>query len=88
MAAKRAGRRAGRAANGHDGESSGLDVVKVTLRLSGDTARRLGVESVMSGEPQSSIAERVLAAHLKRWRLPSTIEPAPAPASASADSAA
>ncbi|MEO6811038.1 MAG: hypothetical protein ABI353_18160 [Isosphaeraceae bacterium] len=57
------------------GKADGTDVVKVTLRLSSDTARRLAVEAAMTGQTQSSIAEALLAPYLRRWRLPSTIEP-------------
>ena len=47
------------------------DVVKLTVRISSLTAKRLGVESVMTGKSQSDIVESVLAVHLAGWRLPS-----------------
>lgn len=46
------------------------NTVKVTLHLSVDTARRLGVESAMRRVSQSAIAEEVLSAYLSRWQLP------------------
>jgi hypothetical protein len=49
------------------------DVVKITVRLDGLVAKRLGVESVMTGESQSDIANRVLGAYLSGWRLPSKV---------------
>jgi hypothetical protein len=48
-------------------------VVKVTIRLDELVAKRLGVESVMTGESQSDIANRVLGAYLSGWRLPSKV---------------
>ncbi len=48
-------------------------VVKITIRLDELVAKRLGVESVMSGESQSDIANRVLGAYLSGWRLPSKV---------------
>lgn len=48
-------------------------VTKVTLRLDELVAKRLGVESVMTGESQSDIANRVLGAYLAAWRLPSKV---------------
>jgi hypothetical protein len=48
-------------------------VVKVTLRVDELVAKRLAVESVMTGESQSDIANRVLGHHLSSWRLPSKI---------------
>jgi hypothetical protein len=48
-------------------------VVKVTLRLDELVAKRLGVESVMTGESQSDIANRVLGSYLSGWRLPSKV---------------
>lgn len=53
--------------------------VKVTLRLSELTAKRLGVEAVMTGEGISQIADRVLSAYLSAWRLPSKVGGIPAP---------
>lgn len=74
MATKPSRRRRGQ------GESpAGCGVTKVTLRLTEQTAKRLGVEAVMSGESQSAIAERVLAAHLSAWRLPSKVGGLPDP---------
>ncbi len=52
-------------------ESEGPGLVKKTFRLGGLTAKRLGVESVMTGESESGIVERVLAEYLHGWRLPS-----------------
>jgi hypothetical protein len=57
----------------HADQSVHSGIVKVTLRLNELTAKRLGVESVMSGESQSDIAERVLSAYLSAWRLPSKV---------------
>jgi hypothetical protein len=54
-------------------EASGQSHVKVTLRLSAETATRLGVEAVMTRKSQSSIVEAVLLPHLQRWRLPSNV---------------
>ena len=51
-----------------------LQTVKVTLRLTIETAQRLGVEASMRRVTQSAVAEGVLAPYLARWRLPSTIE--------------
>jgi hypothetical protein len=48
-------------------------VVKITVRLDELVAKRLGVESVMTGESQSDIANRVLGAYLSGWRLPSKV---------------
>ncbi len=48
-------------------------VVKVTIRLDELVAKRLGVESVMTGESQSDIANRVLGSYLSGWRLPSKV---------------
>ncbi len=47
--------------------------VKMTFRLDELVAKRLGVESVMSGEGQSDIVNRVLASYLSAWRLPSKV---------------
>ena len=88
MANKRTGRRASKPANGQSGKAASGETVKVTLRLSVETSQRLGVESVMSGEPQSAIAERVLGSYLRRWRLPSTIDPSPATTPDQSESAA
>ena len=74
MAGKTAGRKGGRKSKGLDGESTGPQTVKVTMRLTVETAQRLGVESAMRRVPQSQIVEEVLAPYLKRWRLPSTID--------------
>ena len=66
-------------------------LVKKTIRLSDVTAKRLGVESVMTGEAESAIVERVLAAYLEGWRLPSKIggmTPPPPDASARSEDAA
>ncbi len=52
---------------------AGSGVVKVTIRLDELVAKRLGVESVMTGESQSDIANRVLGAYLSGWRLPSKV---------------
>lgn len=61
-------------------ESPGL--TKKTFRLSEMTAKRLGVESVMTGESESGIVERVLSAYLHGWRLPSKAgAPTPPPTS-------
>jgi hypothetical protein len=54
-----------------------LELVKITVRLDPIVAKRLGVESVMSGESQSSIANRVLGAYLSGWRLPTKVGQAP-----------
>jgi len=63
---------------GDEPEGSGL--VKKTFRLGDLTAKRLGVEAVMTGESESAIVERVLAAYLCGWRLPSkTGAPTPPP---------
>jgi hypothetical protein len=48
-------------------------VVKVTVRLDELVAKRLGVESVMTGESQSDICNRVLGSYLSSWRLPSKV---------------
>jgi hypothetical protein len=48
-------------------------VVKITVRLDELVAKRLGVESVMTGESQSDIANRVLGNYLSGWRLPSKV---------------
>ena len=56
--------------SGDGGLPEGPSTVKVTLHLSVETAQRLGVESAMRRISQSSIAEEVLAAYLKRWQLP------------------
>ncbi len=48
-------------------------IVKVTLRLDELTAKRLAVESAMTNETQSHIANRVLGEYLSAWRLPSKI---------------
>lgn len=80
---RRGGRQAEALANG--------GISKVTLRLTDLTAKRLGVESVMTGETQSQIAERVLSAYLSAWRLPSKIggtTNVPGEAPGSAESAA
>jgi hypothetical protein len=53
--------------------SASSGVVKVTVRLDELVAKRLGVESVMTGESQSDIANRVLGAYLSGWRLPSKV---------------
>jgi hypothetical protein len=47
--------------------------VKMTFRLDELVGKRLGVESVMTGESQSDIANRVLGAYLSQWRLPSKV---------------
>lgn len=52
-------------------ESAAPGTVKKTFRLADLTAKRLGVESVMTGEPESRIVDRVLTEYLSRWRLPS-----------------
>jgi hypothetical protein len=52
---------------------SSSGVVKITVRLDELVAKRLGVESVMTGESQSDIANRVLGAYLSGWRLPSKV---------------
>jgi hypothetical protein len=54
-------------------QSASQDVVKVTIRLDGLVAKRLGVESVMTGESQSDICNRVLGSYLSSWRLPSKV---------------
>lgn len=88
MAAKRPGKKTGKLASGQDAAPAVADVVKVTLRISGQTAKRLAIASVMSGESQSSIAERVLAAHLSGWRLPNRIGgPAAVPGESVGDAA-
>jgi hypothetical protein len=66
MARKATGRR--------DGKPAGPTAVKVTLRLSVETAQRLGVEAAMRRVTMSAIAEEVLGPHLRRWRLPSAVE--------------
>ncbi len=66
-------------------ESQGL--VKKTFRLSEMTAKRLGVEGVMTGESESGIVERVLAAYLHGWRLPSKTGGATPPPAGEADRA-
>jgi hypothetical protein len=68
MSDKRA-RRSGRQAE----VSATSGVVKVTLRIDEIVAKRLAVESVMTGESQSHIANRVLGHHLSAWRLPSKV---------------
>lgn len=73
MSGKATGRKGGRKAKGQEGESTGPQTVKVTMRLTVETAQRLGVESAMRRVPQSQIVEEVLAPYLKRWRLPSTV---------------
>ena len=49
------------------------EVVKATFRLPRQTAQRLAVAAAMTGESQSAITSRVLAAHLAGWRLPSNL---------------
>ncbi len=68
MADKRA-RRSGRQTE----QPPSQGVTKVTVRLDELVAKRLGIESVMSGESQSQIANRVLGAYLSTWRLPSKV---------------
>jgi hypothetical protein len=63
--AKRSGRQTEATAN--DG------IVKVTLRIDELTAKRLAVESAMTNESQSHIANRVLGNYLNAWRLPSKV---------------
>jgi hypothetical protein len=63
--AKRSGRQTDVAANG--------GIVKVTLRIDELTAKRLAVESAMTNESQSHIANRVLGNYLNAWRLPSKV---------------
>lgn len=48
--------------------------IKVTLRLDTELVQRLGVESAMRRVSQSAIVEEVLGPHLKRWRLPNTLQ--------------
>lgn len=79
MARKAAGRKGGKPA--------GVDVAKVTLRLTVRTARRLGVQAVMSGRSQSDIAEDILAAHLTIRRLPYDGPDTPSPGSGRGDAA-
>ena len=58
--------------SGRQAESvAAADVAKITVRLTALTAKRLGVEAVMTGRSQSDIVESVLAQHLAGWRLPS-----------------
>jgi hypothetical protein len=88
MAAKKTGRRAGKLASGQDAMPAMPDVVKVTLRISSQTAKRLAIASVMTSESQSSIAERVLSAHLSGWRLPNRVGgPVAAPVESAGDAA-
>ena len=54
-------------------ESTEQTHVKVTLRLSAETATRLGVEAVMTRKSQSAIVEALLLPYLQRWRLPSNV---------------
>ncbi len=57
--------------NAESPPSSGF--VKVTFKLSDLTAKRLGVQAVMTRESQSDIVEKVLSAYLSGWRLPSRV---------------
>jgi uncharacterized MAPEG superfamily protein len=66
---------AGRKARRRVDTSAALEVVKVTVRLPAEVARRLGVASAMSRETRSAIVARVLGAHLSGWRLPSNLGP-------------
>ncbi len=74
MAGKATRRQGDRSASG---KSASGGPVKVTLRLTEMTAKRLGVQAVMTGESQSDIAERVLSAYLAGWRLPSNLSVSP-----------
>ena len=56
------------------GTTAGPTAVKITLRVSLECAQRLGVEASMRRVSQSAVAEEVLGAYLRRWRLPSTID--------------
>jgi hypothetical protein len=70
MGRKVAGQRQGGVSD-RDGPSAASPLtVKVTLHLTVETAQRLGVESAMRRISQSAIAEEVLAAYLRRWKLP------------------
>ena len=60
----------GDASQQHGDSPASPTTVKVTLHVSVDTARRLGVESAMRRVSQSAIAEEVLSAYLSRWQLP------------------
>ena len=73
------GRKPSKAAGRAPGESESQGPVKKTFRLSDLTSKRLGVESVMTGESESAIVERVLAAYLHGWRLPSKTGSTPPP---------
>jgi hypothetical protein len=77
MVAGTEGVMARKSASRRDSKPPAAASVKVTVRLSLGTAQRLGVESSMRRISQSAIVESVLAAYLKRWRLPSTVEGAP-----------
>ena len=66
MAGKTAGRR--------KSEPKEQQTVKVTMRLTLETAQRLGVESSMRRLSQSAIVEEVMGPYLRRWRIPSTID--------------
>lgn len=80
MAVKGSGRRAGKPTE--------PTTVKVTLRLSLETAQRLGVEASMRRVSMSAVAEEVLSPYLRRWRLPSTItDAAPVPGDRTGDAA-
>jgi hypothetical protein len=70
MGRKAAGRRQGSVSDTRGDSAVSPITVKVTLHLTVETAQRLGVESAMRRISQSAIAEEVLAAYLRRWRLP------------------
>jgi len=70
MGSKGSGTQNGGSASNRSGSEASPSTVKVTLHLSVETAQRLGVESAMRRISQSAIAEEVLAAYLRRWRLP------------------
>jgi predicted DNA-binding protein len=65
---------AGKMAGRKKGEPKDQSSVKVTVRLSLETAQRLAVEAGMRRVTQSAIIEEVLGPYLRRWRLPSTVE--------------
>ncbi len=81
--ARKSARGPGRPAD--EPESQGL--VKKTFRLKDMTAKRLGVEAVMTGESESGIVERVLSGYLHGWRLPSKTGGATPPPAGDAGSA-
>ncbi len=84
MSGKSSRRQGDRSASGKPASDG---AVKVTLRLSDMTAKRLAVQSAMTGESQGAIAERVLSAYLAGWRLPSNLGAAPPVSTDRADGA-